>query len=81
MPRYTIPPEELATIPHEYRRHLKVFSEDTATQLPPLRPWDYAIDLRPNAPSMIPGHIYPLTQLELAELDKHIDGQLAKGYI
>jgi hypothetical protein len=80
-PKYNIPPEELAKIPQEYRRHLKVFSEVATARLPPSRPWDHAINLKPGAPSAIKGCIYPLTQLELAELDKHIDGQLAKGYM
>jgi hypothetical protein len=50
-----IPPEELKTIPQEYRCHLKVFSEKAATRLPPDRPWNHAIELKPNAPASIRG--------------------------
>jgi len=67
-----IPPEELKTIPQEYRRHLKVFSEKAAVRLPPDCPWNHAIELKPNAPASIRGRIYPLTQLENEALEKHI---------
>jgi hypothetical protein len=76
-----IPPEELRTIPQEYRRHLKVFSEKAAARLLPDRPWNHAIELKPNAPASIRGRIYPLTQLENEALEKHIKEQEAKGYI
>jgi len=81
LPTYNIPLEELKTIPQEYRRHLKVFSETQAQRLPPDRPWNHAIDLKPNAPSSIRGRIYPLTQLENEALKEHLEQQLAKGYI
>ena len=76
-----IPPEELKTIPLEYCRHLKVFSERAAACLPPNHPWNHAIELKPNALASIQGRIYPLTQLENKALKKHVDEQLAKGYI
>jgi hypothetical protein len=81
LPTYNIPPEELKTIPQEYRRHLKVFSETQAQRLPPDWPWNHAIDLKPDALSSIRGRIYPLTQLENKALKKHLKQQLAKGYI
>jgi hypothetical protein len=81
LPTYNIPPEELKTIPQEYRQHLKVFSETQAQRLPPDRPWNHTIDLKPNVPSSIRGRIYPLTQLENEALKKHLKEQLAKGYI
>jgi len=73
--------EELKTIPLEYRCHLKVFSEKAAACLPPDCPWNHAIELKPNAPASIRGRIYPLTQLENEALKKHVNKQLAKGYI
>jgi hypothetical protein len=76
-----IPPEELKTIPQEYRRHLKVFSEKAATHLPSDCPWNHAIELKPDALASIRGQIYPLTQLENEALEKHIKEQEAKGYI
>jgi len=65
-------PEELKTIPQEYHRHLKVFSEKAAAHLPPDHPWNHAIELKPDAPASIRGRIYPLTQLENEALEKHI---------
>ncbi len=76
-----IPLEELKTIPLEYRCHLKVFSEKAAAHLLPDRLWNHAIELKPNAPASIQERIYPLTQLENEALKKHVDEQLAKGYI
>jgi hypothetical protein len=76
-----IPPEELKTIPQEYRRHLKIFSEKAAARLPLDCPWNHAIELKPDAPASIRGQIYPLTQLENEALEKYIKEQKAKGYI
>ncbi len=73
--------EELKTILLEYHCHLKVFSEKATAHLPPDCPWNHAIELKPNVPASIRGRIYPLTQLENEALKKHIDEQLAKGYI
>ncbi len=73
LPTYNIPPEELKTIPMEYRQHLKVFSEAQAQRLPPDHPWNHAINLKADAPPSIRGRIYPLTQLENKALRKHIE--------
>lgn len=78
---FNIAPKNLQKIPHQYRRHLKVFSKAQAKQLPPSRPWDHGIDLKPDAPASLLGKTYPLTQQELEAMNKHIDEQLAKGYI
>jgi len=43
-----IPPEELKTIPQEYRHYLKVFSEKAAACLPPDRLWNHTIELKPD---------------------------------
>jgi hypothetical protein len=74
-------PEELRTIPQEYHCHLKVFLEKAAACLPPDHLWNHAIELKPDAPVLIRGRIYPLTQLENEALEKHIKEQEAKGYI
>src|SRR5712672_2639217 len=68
-------------IPKEYQRHHKVFSEEAAQRFPESRIWDHAIELKPDAPSTLPGKIYALSQLELQELQKFIKEHLAKGYI
>jgi len=73
--------EELKTILLEYHCHLKVFSEKATAHLPPDCPWNHAIELKLDAPASIRGRIYPLTQLENEALKKHVDEQLAKGYI
>jgi len=48
-----IPPDELKMIPQEYHHHLKVFLEKAASRLPPDRPWNHAIELKPDAPASI----------------------------
>jgi len=71
----------LTPIPTEYRRHRKVFSEEAAQHFPESRVWDHAIELKPSAPSTLPGKIYALSQLELQELQKFVKEHLTKGYI
>src|SRR5712671_4354323 len=71
----------LNPIPVEYRRHHQVFSEEAAQRFPESRIWDHAIELKPGAPSTLPGKIYALSQLELQELAKFVKEHLAKGYI
>ena len=60
----------------EYRRYHKVFSEEAAQCFPESHIWDHAIELKPGAPSMLPGKIYMLSQLELQELQKFIKEHL-----
>ncbi|XDV26708.1 hypothetical protein PO909_030346 [Leuciscus waleckii] len=56
------------------------FSEKEASQLPPHRPGDCAIDLLPGAvPSR--GRVYPLSQPETDAMRSYIDEQLSKGFI
>jgi len=71
----------LNPIPTEYRCHHKVFSEEAMQCFPESRIWDHAIELKPGAPSTLPGKIYALSQLELQELAKFIKEHLTKGYI
>ncbi|KAI2660547.1 Transposon Tf2-9 polyprotein [Labeo rohita] len=68
------------TIPSCYNDLLEVFSKTKATQLPPHRPWDCAIDLLPNA--MPPkSKVYPLSQKETQAMDEYIREALASGFI
>jgi hypothetical protein len=69
------------TIPPEYRRHDKVFSEQEATRFPPPRPWDHRIKLTNNAPATINGKIYPLPAKITDELNIWIDKMLERGFI
>ena len=48
------------TIPEEYRRHAKIFDPVESKKLPPSRPWDHAITLKPDAPDTIDCKLYPL---------------------
>ncbi len=60
---------------------MKVFSEEAAQQFPLKRPWDHAIELKPDTPNVIDCKIYPLTQTEDQALVTFLDKQLKKGYI
>jgi len=71
----------LNPIPTEYRHYHKVFSEEAVQCFLESRIWDHAIELKPDAPSTLPGKIYALLQLELQELQKFVKEHLAKGYI
>ena len=73
--------QKKVTIPPEYKRFASVFSDEESQRFPPPRPWDHAIELKPNAPSHLRCKVYPMTRAEDEALDKFIDEQLLKGYI
>jgi len=52
-------------VPEKYRQHARVFSEEAAQRFPPKRPWDHAIELKPDTPDVIDCKIYPLTQKKI----------------
>jgi len=79
--RLTLTQGEWATIPQHYRRHARVFSEEVAQRFPDPRIWDHAIDLKPGAPTALPGKIYSLTAQEQDELKKFVIEHTRKGYI
>ena len=66
----------LDKVPLQYHWFSKVFSEEASHEFPPTRVWDHAIELKPNAPTTLPGKIYPLSQVELQELQKFIQEHL-----
>ncbi|KAL0175542.1 hypothetical protein M9458_027872, partial [Cirrhinus mrigala] len=68
------------SIPVDYHDLLEAFSTTKATQLPPHRPGDCAIDLLPgsNPPR---GRIFPLSQPESEAMSQYIKEELAKGFI
>jgi len=68
-------------VPEKYAQHAKVFSEEASQCFPPKRPWDHAIELKPETPDVIDCKIYPLTQQEDKALVAFLDEQLKKGYI
>ena len=67
-------------IPLELMNYHNVFDKKKAQQFPKPRPWDHAIDLKPD---FVPKDckVYPLTPQEHMEIDKFINENLAKGYI
>ena len=73
--------KEKPTLPDEYKRHAKVFSEQEAQQFPGSRIWDHAIELKKDAPATIPGKVYTLTQSEQKALQEFLAKHLKKGYI
>ena len=73
--------QKKTTIPPEYQCFASVFSNEESQRFPPSRPWDHAIELKPDAPSHLRCKAYPMTREEDVALDEFIDEQLLKGYI
>ncbi len=67
-------------LPIEYHDLCEAFSRSKASQLPPHRPSDCAIDLLSGA---VPtrGRIFPLTQQESEVMKAYIEEELSKGFI
>jgi hypothetical protein len=74
-------PKKEPEVPHEYRRHEKIFSEEESQRLPRHTVWDHAIELLPGAPATLPGRLLPLTQEELEEARKFVKEHLARNTI
>ena len=68
-------------VPSNYHCHAKVFSEKESERLPEHKPWDHAIDLKPNATETMRTKIYPMSPNKQGELDQFIKDNLQKGYI
>jgi hypothetical protein len=71
----------LKTIPKEYRRHAKVFSEEEAKHFPPDCEENMTIKLKEDAPDVINCKIYPLTKDKRELLQKWILDKEALGWI
>ncbi|KAI2653766.1 Transposon Tf2-6 polyprotein [Labeo rohita] len=67
-------------IPDIHTSYKDVFCPKRASQLPPHRPWDCAIDLILDAP-MPRGKIYPLSLPETKAMEEYIQEALSQGYI
>ena len=67
-----------ANIPDDYKDFAKLFNKGSAERFPPSRPYDHAIDLKPDF-KPTPCKIYLLSPNEQDELDKFIEENLAKG--
>jgi len=72
---------EINKIPKQYHQHSRVFSKEASHEFPPSHIWDHAIELKPGAPTSLPGKLIPLLQPELAELRKFIKEHLIRGII
>jgi hypothetical protein len=68
-------------VPVAYQKHAKVFSEQQSERLPEHKPWDHAIDLKPDAPETMRTKIYPMSPNEQEELNRFLEENLRKGYI
>ncbi len=69
------------SLPKEYAKHDKVFSEEKSQQLPKHTIWDHTIELLPGAPTTMPGRLLPLNQKEIEEVHKFVQEHLARGTI
>ena len=68
-------------VPKEYQRHADIFDPVESKKLPPLRPWDHAITLKPDAPDTIDCKLYPLPPKDNEALRKWLNEEESKGYI
>ncbi len=69
------------SLPKEYAKHDKVFSEEQSQRLPKHTIWDHTIELLPGAPTTMPGQLLPLNQKEIEEVHKFVQEHLARGTI
>ena len=65
----------------QYHHHAHIFSNKATQQFPKSHEWDHAIELKPDAPSILDCKIYLLTLTEDIAMQKFIDKNLPKGYI
>ncbi len=70
----------IPTIPFDYRAFQDVFSKQAATQLPPHRAWDCAINLLPGY-KLPKGRVYSLSIPERKGMEEYIKEALNQGYI
>ena len=69
------------SIPKEYARHHHIFSKEASQRLPKTTIWDHAIELLPDAPTLLSGRLLPLTQKEIEECHKFVEEHLRRGTI
>jgi len=77
-PRST--PPDLSTIPPVYHNLGEAFSKERARSLPPYRPYDCAIELRPDTPLPV-SRLYNLSMPEKAAMDSYLQECLDEGLI
>ena len=67
-------------VPLHYHLYKDVFAKESFDQLPERKPWDHAIELKPDA-EPYRSKIYPLSPVEQKELDMFLDENLRSGRI
>ncbi len=70
-----------ATVPQEYQKYAKVFSEEESKRYPPKRVWDHTIELKEGSLDAIDCKVYPLNQTEDVAVQEFVKSELDKGYI
>jgi len=63
-------------VPEWYHCHGKVFSEEASEQFPARQPWDHAIELKDDAPTLINCRVYPLSPKEKEEQHEFLSQNL-----
>jgi hypothetical protein len=69
------------SVPLQYRDYQDVFEQRQEGKLPPSRPWDHAIELKPGAPPTLISKTIHLSQTEQQEVLKFIKEHMARGTI
>ena len=67
-------------VPAEYHEFRSVFAKESFNKLPPFRPWDHAIELKPGS-EPVDCKIYPLSHDEQTQLDIFLEENLNLGCI
>ncbi len=73
--------QDKTTIPKEYQKYHKVFSEEESKRYPPKRMWDHAIEFKEGAPDAVDCKVYLLNQVEDVVVQEFVKNKLQKGYI
>jgi len=68
-------------VPEQYQQYAKVFSENESERLPSHKPYDHAINLKPEALETIRLKVYLMPLNEQEELDRFLKENVQKGYI
>src|SRR5258707_2658616 len=67
-------------VPIVYHQFKKVFDKDSFNELPPKRPWDHAIELKPGSKPYA-GKVYNLTLDKQKQLESFLDDNMQSGCI
>src|SRR6202023_2410653 len=73
-------PKHKVELPEALEEYQSIFDKKPSERLPLRKPWDHAIDLKPD---FIPRDckIYPMTPEEQVKLEEFVNDNLSKGYI